>query len=214
MLYQRVPTEDGTQLGETATSEDRRRDSKRYVTVLKVGRAVVGGQEQLCLVRNMSREGAKLDVYHGVTKDQRITVELRSDKIVNGTVRWVGDRAAGIEFDEPVDVSDLLQHKSHRGVLRRLPRAPRFVADAEVHLEHDDGVMSGQLINISLHGLCMEMPDRVRIDDSVVARIDGLPGRRGVVRWATESMMGVHFDMPMGFSDLARWLETHQSSRR
>ena len=193
-----------------AQSAEDRRNSERYVTVLKVGRAVIDGHDQLCLVRNMSQDGAKLDLYHGVTKDQKITIELRSDKVVTGTVRWVGDHAAGIRFDEPVDVSDLLQGRPNRSVLRKLPRAPRFLAKSVVRMEHDHGVMSGQLVNISLHGLCVETADKARIDDHVVVRIEGLPSRSATVRWLGHGMMGLHFEMPMSFSDLARWLEAHQ----
>jgi hypothetical protein len=189
---------------------DDRRGSQRYVTVLKVGRAVVDGHDQLCLVRNMSRDGAKLDIYSGVTKDQRITIELRSDKVVTGVVRWVGEHAAGIEFDEPVDVSDMLQGRSSRSVLRKLPRAPRFLARAQVHMEHDGGDLHGELVNISLHGICVETADRARIDDHVVVRVEGLPARSASVRWVRDEMIGLHFDMPMSFSDLARWLEAAQ----
>lgn len=189
---------------------DDRRGAQRYVTVLKVGRAVVDGHDQLCLVRNMSRDGAKLDIYSDVTKDQRITIELRSDKVVTGVVRWVGEHAAGIEFDEPVDVSDMLQGRSNRSVLRKLPRAPRFLARAQVHMEHDGGDLHGELVNISLHGICVETTDRARIDDHVVVRVDGLPARSASVRWVRDEMIGLHFDMPMSFSDLARWLESAQ----
>lgn len=209
MLHQRIEAGAAHAPETGLADEDRRRGSKRYVTVLKVGKAVVDGTDQLCLVRNMSREGAKLDIYHGVTQNQKITVELRSDKVVTGTVRWVGDRAAGIEFDEPVDVSDLLQHKTHRGVLRKLPRAPRFIAQANMELEHDHGRFDGRLVNISLHGLCVETDAAARIDDRIVARVDGLPARSSTVRWLGDNLMGLHFDMPMGFSELARWLQDH-----
>jgi hypothetical protein len=127
MLHQKIGAEGSSEVSTAGqTEEDRRHGSERYVTVLKVGRAVVDGQDQLCLVRNMSREGAKLDIYHEVQKDQKITIELRSDRVVTGTVRWVGDHAAGIEFDDPVDVSDMLQARPQRSVLRKLPRSPAF----------------------------------------------------------------------------------------
>lgn len=209
MLHQKIDTGSAHTPEPGHSAEDRRRGSKRYVTVLKVGKAVVDGNDQLCLVRNMSREGAKLDIYHDVTQNQKITIELRSDKVVTGTVRWVGDRAAGIEFDEPVDIADLLQHKTHRGVLRKLPRAPRFVAQAGIELEHDHGKFEGRLINISLHGLCVETDANIRIDERVIARVEGLPARSSTVRWLGENMMGLHFEMPMGFSELARWLQDH-----
>ncbi len=211
MLHQNIGKDGATEVSaDEQAAQDRRKGSQRYVTVLKVGRAVVDGQDQLCLVRNMSREGAKLDIYHEVQKDQKITIELRSDKVVTGTVRWVGDHAAGIEFDEPVDVSDMLQGRPQRSVLRKLPRAPRFLAYAHVHLQRDKGPnITGELVNISLHGLCMETVDDAKVDDHVVARIEGLPARSATVRWVREGMVGLHFEMPMGFSELARWLEDH-----
>lgn len=219
MLYKKITTEESQPVkdrsveqmpADAGTGTRERRESERYVTVLKVGRAVIDGHDQLCLVRNMSRDGAKLDLYHGVSENQKITIELRSDKVVTGTVRWVGDHAAGIQFDEPVDVGDMLQGRPNRSVLRKLPRSPRFLAKARVHMEHDHGILTGDLVNISLNGLCVKTLDYARADDHVVARIEGLPARSAGIRWVRDGMMGLHFDMPMTFSDLARWLETHQ----
>ncbi len=211
MLHQKINKEGSTETSaDSQADQDRRHGSQRHVTVLKVGRAVVDGQDQLCLVRNMSREGAKLDIYHEVERGQKITIELRSDKVVTGTVRWVGDHAAGIEFDEPVDVSDMLQGRPQRSVLRKLPRSPRFLASAHVHLQPEKGPnLTGELVNISLHGLCMETVDEAKTDDHVVARVEGLPARSATVRWVRDGMIGLHFEMPLGFSELARWLEDH-----
>lgn len=189
-------------------SADRRSD-ERYVTVLKVGRAVINGHDQLCLVRNMSQKGAKLDVRHNVSIDEKVKIELRSDKVVTGTVRWVGDHVAGVEFDEPIDLADLLKPRPNRSVLRRLPRAPRFECDGVAYLEHDNGVITGVVSNISLHGLCIETHIAAHIDDRVTVRIDGLPARAATVRWVAPNMLGLHFDLPMGYSELARWLDEH-----
>lgn len=212
MLHSKIPLEDATPAIEDVLPE--RRTSERYVTVLKVGRAVVEGQDQLVLVRNMSRDGAKLDLRGDVRMDQKIMIELRSDKVVTGTVRWTGDHIAGIEFDEPVDVQDMLQNRSTRSVLRKLPRAPRFLASGRVHFEMENHAIGGTIVNISLHGMCLETSDVARTDEQGIVRIEGLPGRRASVRWVRSGMIGLHFDMPMGFSELARWLESHQPAFR
>ncbi len=211
MLHKKITAEGAVPATDAPSPPaEERRGSERYVTVLKVGRAVVDGHDQLCLVRNMSRDGAKLDLYHEVHENQKITIELRSDKVVTGTVRWVGDHAAGIEFDEPVDVGDMLQGRPTRSVLRKLPRAPRFPASALVEVQHDNGTITGDMVNISLHGLCLRTEEKARVEDRVVARVEGLPARSSTVRWIRDGMIGLHFEMPMAFSDLARWLETHQ----
>ncbi len=208
MLHSKVTQNEATPVTDESVSD--RRTSQRYVTVLKVGRAVVEGQDQLCLVRNMSRDGAKLDIRGEVRTNQKILIELRSDKVVTGTVRWTGDHVAGIEFDEPVDVQDMLQNRSTRSVLRKLPRAPRFLASGRVHMELDNGLLGGSIVNISLHGMCFETSDIARIDEQGIIRIEGLPARRASIRWVRNGMIGLHFERPMGFSELAGWLEHNQ----
>lgn len=206
MLHTRITTEEYE--GVPVSQEERRLD-ERFVTVLKVGRAVINGHDQLCLIRNMSRQGAKVDVRHPLTVDERVTIELRSDKVVSGTVRWSGDHVAGILFDKPVDVDDLLKPRQTRSVLRRLPRAPRFLCDGIAYLEQEESVSHGVVSNISLHGACIETELKAKIEDHMTVRIEGLPPRAAAVRWVAPHLLGVHFDLPMGYSDLARWLDAH-----
>jgi PilZ domain len=186
-----------------------RRHGERYVTVLKVGRAIINGHDQLCLVRNMSQKGAKLDVRHDVCVNERVKIELRSDKVVSGTVRWTGDHIAGVEFDEPIDLAELLKPRAPRSVLRKLPRAPRFLCEGSAVLEHDNNVTHGKVTNISLHGVCIETTMTTHIEEQMVVRVNGLPPRASTVRWIAPNMIGLHFDLPMGYSELARWLDDH-----
>lgn len=196
----------------TTSQQDRRKGSERYVTVLKIGRAVVNGQDQLCLIRNMSAEGAKLELSDSVDADQKIQLELRSDRVVSGTVRWSGDKAVGIQFDEPVNVQDLLNTPPARSILRKLPRGPRFEAEGRVQIDQDGGhTFSGQVVNISLHGLCAEAGAGLKVEERVVVRIIGLPPRRATVRWTQDDMVGLHFENSLGFNELAQWLRDHRS---
>lgn len=208
MLHSRITPEDHAGHDHGPDGEERRAD-ERFVTVLKVGRAVINGHDQLCLIRNMSRQGAKVDIRHPVAIDEKVRIELRSDKVVTGTVRWSGEHVAGIQFDEPVDLNEMLKPRPSRSVLRRLPRSPRFVCEGMAYLEHERGVTSAVVSNISLHGLCVETTIGAQIEDHMTVRIEGLPPRAATVRWVAPNMLGLHFDLPMGYSDLARWLDEH-----
>lgn len=192
-----------------ATAHDRR-EAERYVTVLKVGKAVVDGHDQLCLVRNMSRKGMKVMLPHGVKPDQRVAIELRSDQVINGTVRWAGENVAGVEFDEMVPVEVILQHKHTRSVLRQHPRSPRFDRHEKVRVECADGKFDARMINISLHGICIEINRVFRNDERIVVSVEGLPARSANVRWIGHNMTGLHFERPLSYAELSRWLEDHE----
>lgn len=213
MLHGNIPTDAPRPMtGETPeTVPDRRRGSERYVTMLKVGRIVVDGRDQLCLIRNMSREGAKLELSGRVAVDQKIELELRSDRVATGTVRWVGTKEAGVQFDEPVNVQDMLQNPPTRSILRKLPRGPRFLAEGHILLDQDNGTtLSGQLTNISLHGLCAKGPASLKVDERLVVRLTGLAPRRAIVRWASDGIIGLSFENSLGFTELSQWLQDYR----
>jgi PilZ domain len=192
----------------TEPAQDRR-GGARYVTVLKVGRAIVGNRDKLCLVRNCSTDGMKIDLPGDVKPDERVTIELRSDRIIHGTVRWSQDHSSGIEFDEPVKVEDILDKLPAHSVLRHRARLPRFARRERIDLEHESGTAPGVLTDISLHGLCIEGGPACRPGDRVVVHIPDLPPRSATVRWVSGGRMGLHFERPWPFNELALWIDSH-----
>lgn len=188
-----------------ATGEERRHAS-RHVTVLKVGRAIFDGRDQLCLVRNVSDHGMRVDLPVDVVPDQPIAIELRSDRILHGIVRWSHEQSSGIEFDEPVPMDAMLDNRAPSTLLRRRPRAPRFERQANAVVDTEQGSFVCRVVNISLFGAriaCDAPPSR---GDRIMVHVEGLPPRTAQVCWSAEDA-GVQFDQPLAFGDLARWLE-------
>jgi len=192
--------------------ETDRRTGARYVTVMKVGRAIIGERDQLCLIRNFSAGGLKIDVPQELKPDTPITIELRSDRIMHGTVRWARERDAGIQIDGEVPAEHLLDNKPPSTLLRIRPRPPRFQRWAAVQIMHEGEEIHSTLIDISLQGACIETAPIGRKDERVVLTIAGLPPRSAFVRWADHGRMGFHFERPWPFVDLASWLEAHDSA--
>lgn len=186
-----------------------RRAAERYVTVLKVGKAIIDGHDQLCLVRNMSQKGMKVMLPHGVRNDQRVDIELRSDRVIHGTVRWTDENVAGVEFDEPLSIDEILQHRHVRSVLRKAPRAPRFDRHEFVNVEFSDSKIDARMVNISLHGICIDLDHVLRVGELAVIRIKDLPARTAHVQWVGNHMAGLHFELPLSFAELANWLDEH-----
>ena len=186
-----------------------RRSGERYVSVLKICRAVIGERDQLCLVRNISSKGMKIDLPGRVNPDDRITIELRSDRILHGTIRWTQGQACGVELDETVNLNKMLDNKPPSGLLKRRPRTPRFERSAPLSIKHDGGTAAGVLYDISLQGLCVEASFLCKVGDRVVVTIAGLPPRSALTRWVRGERIGLHFERPWPFADLAVWLDNH-----
>lgn len=188
-----------------------RRSGARYVTVMKVGRAIIDGRDQLCLIRNFSSGGLKIDVPRTLHPDTPISIELRSDRVLHGTVRWSREHDAGIQVDGEVPAEHLLDNKPPSALLRVRPRPPRFQRWAAVQIMYEGEEIHGTLVDISLQGACIEMSSIGRKDERIVLSIDGLPPRSAFIRWADHGRMGFHFERPWPFLELAIWLEEHDT---
>src|SRR5688572_2342545 len=124
MLAENQILETGFSLSDEVPTPPERRDQERYVTILRVGVLVIDGRRELCLIRNISAGGLMAHVYSPVEPGQRVTVELKTNQQIDGRINWVRSADAGIAFDLPVDITQLL---SNPPVLKNgwRPRAPR-----------------------------------------------------------------------------------------
>lgn len=184
-----------------------RRDGPRHISVLRVGRAAWDGLDQLCVVRNMSSGGLMFECLHPPVIGQRITVELRSDKQMSGIVRWVKDGAAGIEFDQRVNV-ELMLREERSSLLRVRPRAPRFVRRGTVKLLPNEGEPAmGDIIDISVGGLSCRVDQPLRRGEPVVAALENVGACSAEVRWTRGDVIGVRFDKPLPWKPFQLWLD-------
>lgn len=187
-----------------------RRSGERFVTVMKVGRAIVGDRDRLCIIRNFSSRGLKIDL-PGIDAQTsgRVTIELRTDRVMHGVVRWSRDHASGIELDEPIHADAVLDNRLSSPLLRNKPRPPRFLRSAPARIRIEGVYHDTTISDVSVQGACVEGPPFARVGSHVVVHIDGLPARSARVIWAGPQRSGVHFERVMPIADLAMWLETH-----
>jgi hypothetical protein len=188
-------------------SDANRRRDQRVVTVFKVAKLVVGRRESLCIIRNVSPEGAKIETGYPLEQGDRAAIEFRSDRIIEGTVRWNAAGFAGVEFDRRVDLPQILAGiEWSPGATPG--RAPRFDAALPILLVADDRPFEAQLANISLAGAAVTLGDAVELStgDIVELSIEGLEPMKGEVRWQRRGMVGLRFLAPIHFRVLADWL--------
>jgi len=197
-------------LADAAPSPAERRDGERLLTVYRVGSIIVGGQRELCLIKNISAGGMMVRAYCEIACDTRISVELKSGHPIEGVVSWVRDSSVGITFDSPVDVIDLLS-ASMEGPR---PRMPRIEVDCFATVRDGANVLRMRVRDISQGGLKLESATILGRGTEVVVSLPCLEPQPGVIRWSEASFTGIAFNRLLALPILVGWLEEQRSAMR
>jgi hypothetical protein len=191
----------------TAVPEPReRRRQERHLTILRVGALVIGGRRELCLIRNISAGGLMAHVYSALETGTQVAVELKTNQQVAGRIVWVQDSNAGIAFDCPIDVAELL---SNPPVLENgwRPRMPRVEVDKAATLRCGAQTAWVTVRDISQGGARITSETVLEEGADIVLTPSGFRPIAGVVRWRGEGCCGIAFNGPLPFGELMAWLK-------
>ena len=197
-------------LSEDAPEPVERRDDERHLTLFRVGTISVGDRRELCLIKNISAGGMMVRAYCDLKPQDRISVELKRGEQIQGHVSWISDGSAGIEFDERVDVVDLLA-TSMEGPR---PRMPRVEVRCIASVRQGSQVYGMRAHDISQGGLKVESIRDLEIGSDVVVTLPGLPTQTGVVRWRQGRCYGITFNRLVALADLVVWLQAQRELLR
>lgn len=178
-----------------------RRSGQRYMSVLQAGKLITDTVQELCLIRNISSRGVMTEVFAPIETDAHVQIEFKAGALASGTVRWVKDGRAGIEFDEAIDVHKVLA--PHNG--RMAPRAPRLNIDGMAKISIGNAFERLQVFDISQGGIKVECGRYMEPGLDAVVEIEGLPVRASVVRWVGNRCAGISFNRVMPLEQVAFW---------
>ena len=182
-----------------------RRQQRRHMTILRVGSLFVDDKRELCLIRNISAGGLMAHVYSPLEAGQAIGVELKSNHRIAGIVTWVQDNNAGITFDHPIDVEDMLASQT---VLENgwQPRLPRVEIDCLATLRAGARTYGVSTRDISQGGIKIDIDERLDEGQPAVLTLEGFRAVEGVVRWYQDGVCGIAFNQVIPFRELMTWL--------
>jgi len=187
-----------------AAGGEQRRQGKRHRTVLLVGRVLRGEVESACLVHDISKNGLMARFTVAPTIGDRLRVEVRGLPEVAGTVRWVREFKAGVEFDQEQDLTRVFRLRADDG---HVARTPRFTMAAVADLKLADKSRAVDLLDISPGGVKLGGAEGVEVGQT--GRII-LPDLQepvfGTVCWVREDRLGFRFVTPLPLTSLSRVL--------
>jgi hypothetical protein len=183
-----------------------RRRQERHIRILRVGILFFDDRRELCLIRNISSGGLMAHVYSTVKEGERVRVEFKSNPQVSGRIAWVEGSDAGIAFDSPVDIVELLANPP---VLDNgwKPRSPRVEVGCSATLRAGARTWWVRTRDISQSGVKIELDQVIEVGANVVVTLEHLGPIPGVLRWREGPVCGVEFNQLIPFGELIEWLK-------
>jgi hypothetical protein len=181
-----------------------RREDERVSAMLRVGKLIdSAGNQQLIRIKNMSAGGIMAIASHSPSIDERVQIELSSQKIPSTCV-WTRDDLAGFKFDQNIDLGEMLAGRKPRLGFR--PRPPRLEIACKASVRVGKVYYTVDVHDISLGGMKVEPIDEYCVGKKVVVVIESLRPVKGEVRWYSDRRAGIVFDKPLEFDELSEWV--------
>lgn len=189
----------------SAVGVHERRRSIRHATVMQIAKLrLASGEEELCLLRDVSPEGLKAEIYIDIAVGERLEIELRTGHRVSGAVAWTDGRMTGVVFDEVVPMSAMLAHCSFDDRLGKL-RPPRLIVDMPGKMRIDFVEQDVRIGNISQAGLQIDAPEPLQPGTPCAITLPGLSPRPATIRWCRDGQAGLLLGVPFDYIAFANW---------
>jgi PilZ domain len=205
-----LDTASGPGIDESAPARERR-SSNRQVSVMLTAKLETSGRQQPCRILNISSKGANIESLISLKVGQPIEIEFRSNLKSKGTIRWVRDAQAGVEFNEAIDLNEIWK-RSEVSIKRIKPRPPRYCCFAPAMVEHGENRQQCQIIDISASGMRVVDVKKMVLGATVMIEPTGLPRHRAKVVWCNKESAGLKLVNPFKYHELEMWLLQQESS--
>jgi len=197
-------------LSDRAPEPAERRDDERYLTLFRVGTMMINDRRELCLIKNISAGGMMVRPYCKLAVGDRVSIELKRGEQIPGAIGWIRGDSAGIEFDERIDVVELLA-TSMEGPR---PRMPRVEVRCIASVRQGANVYGMRAHDISQGGVKVESERDLEVGAQVLVTLPGLPSKDAVVRWKEGRAYGITFRRLIALSELVEWLREQRDLLR
>jgi hypothetical protein len=182
-----------------------RRRSIRHTTVMQIAKIRLdSGREELCMLRDISPEGLKAELYVPVAPGTHIQIELRTGHMLGGEIAWAESDLIGVSFDEPMPMAAMMAHCSFDERMGAL-RPPRLNVDMNGVLKIGIEERVVRIGNISQAGAQVGADEPLQPGSPCAIALPGLHARAATVRWWRDGQAGLQLSEPFDYPAFAEW---------
>lgn len=181
-----------------------RRASPRFRTVcfdVKINR---GGRIGLFRARNISDAGMMLNTHVQLEVGEKVLIGLSDRIAIRGTVLWCNDRCCGIQFDQPIDCTALLEAGAEHKREDRRAGALRVTTRKLATTYAENGIRAVNVINVSHRGMGLAHDGSLQKDMLVKVIVENGVEREARVRWTMNGRAGVRLLEPLTCEEIER----------
>lgn len=196
------------QAGE-AEDLNEKRVEPRVALLLRSAKLVGPSGEFLCIVRDVSRSGAKLRLFHPLVDSEDLVLETATGQRVAVEKVWESGNEAGIRFLDAIDISQFVAEEGP------FPKRPmRINLDRSAWLRHAGATFESTIHDLSRQGAKIETHQHLAIGQVLCLEAEGLPPFDVTVRWRRHPYYGVVFHQVMSMEDFASRVHRMQAFGR
>jgi hypothetical protein len=149
-------------------------------------------------------------LYCSVADGTPVTVELKSGQPIQGKISWTRDQNAGVAFDQPIDVIDILSNSMDGP----RPRMPRIETNCQATIREGANVHRVEACDISQGGVKIRTEATLPQGSDIVITLPGLDAQAGIVCWCANGSAGIGFNRLLPLGELVSWLHLHRELQR
>jgi hypothetical protein len=181
-----------------ASGQPEQRSAPRFTSLLRAAKLLCAKGEFVCLMRDISSSGVRVQCFHAIPADPAMALELPNGRIFEiEPVRGDGTDAS-FRFAEPVPLETLIQDA---WPLKR--RQLRLNIMLPVWLSTGRQRTQAVTHNMSRQGCCIETALPLALAQTVLLGVPRLRELRAKVRWRRDGRYGLVFEDTLSLRDFA-----------
>lgn len=204
-----VPEFSQSPQGGEAEDLNEKRVEPRVALLLRSAKLVGPSGEFLCIVRDVSKSGAKLRLFHPMVDSEDLLLETATGQCLAVEKVWENGNEAGIRFTDAVDVTHFVAEDGP------YPKRPmRINLDRPAQLRCGGTVLQATIHDLSRQGAKIETSQRLAIGQALGLEAEDLPSFEATVRWRRHPYYGLVFRQVMSLEEFASRVHRLQLDNR
>lgn len=174
------------------------RSTHRIALLIRSAKLSCERGEFLCIIRDVSETGLKLQLFHALPRCESFTLELANEDRFEIVPVWQRDGQVGFKFDNSVDLRRILSEESS------FPKRPvRLNLRERAVISTTGQTHAATICNLSREGVRIETEFPLAIAQRLQIWSDHYPCRDAVVNWRKMPQFGLVLPNVLSFEELA-----------